>query len=505
MTVHWVGTPDAGVVKYGGSPDRLIVTAQGQRFQFLDTQHEKRNYTMHIATMKGLLPNTDYFYSVQAANGARSQTFRFRSNSDAFALQTRGPMTYAVYGDMGDFNAQSLPSLKKAANARALDMVLHVGDFAYDMDSDNGRNGDAFMRDIQELAATVPYMVSHGNHENTQNFNHYTQRFRNMPSNSGTIRMPEFGEVPNNWWYSWDHGLVHFVTISTEVYFFHPELVARQWRWLDADLRRVDRRRTPWLIVNGHRPLYCSCDGDCIEAATTNRMGLKGRFGRFEYGLEQLFFKRGGDLYIAGHEHDYERVYDIAPHFNKSYHLYSGRATQSTVDPPATTYIVTGSAGCVEEHEPFTIPQMSRSASRLNTYGWSRMVVENASHIFWQQIQTDSGGWEKVADETWIVQHSHGPFAAHPRRQAVAVEERGSDPGAATARLAARGSADLRSLAQCCHRHGHGGSLVCSDKDFESDLRAMGHWQASKKQSSRPQEQASKKQSSRPQEAMDTV
>merc|ERR1712217_255474 len=93
--------------------------------------------------------------------------------------------------------------------------------------------------------------------------------------------------------------------------------------------------------------------------------------------------------------------------------------TQSTLDPPATTYIVTGSAGNIEDHEPFTRPAPKRSAKRLNTYGWSKMVVHNATHLLWQQIQTDSGApastWGKVMDETWIVQNHHGPFAQHPR------------------------------------------------------------------------------------------
>lgn len=45
------------------------------------------------------------------------------------------------------------------------DAVIHVGDFAYDMDSQNSLVGDAFMNQIQSLAGYVPYMVCPGNHE----------------------------------------------------------------------------------------------------------------------------------------------------------------------------------------------------------------------------------------------------------------------------------------------------------------------------------------------------
>lgn len=39
------------------------------------------------------------------------------------------------------------------------------GDFAYDMDQDNARIGDEFMRLIEPVAASLPYMTCPGNHE----------------------------------------------------------------------------------------------------------------------------------------------------------------------------------------------------------------------------------------------------------------------------------------------------------------------------------------------------
>ena len=59
------------------------------------------------------------------------------------------------------------------------DMFLHVGDFAYDFDGDAGRVGDQFMRNIEQVAARVPYMVSHGNHEGGDNLAHYIERTYN--------------------------------------------------------------------------------------------------------------------------------------------------------------------------------------------------------------------------------------------------------------------------------------------------------------------------------------
>lgn len=41
----------------------------------------------------------------------------------------------AVYGDMGNENAQSLTRLQEETQRGLYDAILHVGDFAYDMDS----------------------------------------------------------------------------------------------------------------------------------------------------------------------------------------------------------------------------------------------------------------------------------------------------------------------------------------------------------------------------------
>ena len=39
----------------------------------------------------------------------------------------------AIFGDMGNVNAVSLPYLQAESQSGMYDMILHVGDFAYDM------------------------------------------------------------------------------------------------------------------------------------------------------------------------------------------------------------------------------------------------------------------------------------------------------------------------------------------------------------------------------------
>ena len=96
------------------------------------------------------------------------------------------------------------------------------GDFAYNFDSDGGYLGDQFMRNIEQVAARVPYMVTHGNHEDSDaNLAHYVERFRNMPSNAVPPTFAtQAGVCPvNNMYFSWDAGLVHYISLSTEFWF----------------------------------------------------------------------------------------------------------------------------------------------------------------------------------------------------------------------------------------------------------------------------------------------
>ena len=67
-------------------------------------------------------------------------------------------------------------------------------------------------------------------------------------------------------------------------------------------------------------------------------------------------------------------------------------------------------------HEPFTKPQPPRSAFRSNTFGYSKLWIHNATHVRWQQIVTDPtffgpDQYGMVVDDTWVIQHHHGPFS----------------------------------------------------------------------------------------------
>ena len=189
--------------------------------------------------------------------------------------------------------------------------------------------------------------------------------------------------------------------MSTEIYFgvtgAHGSKgvdVESQFNWMAADLKKANanRKNVPWLVVHGHRAIYCSCDGDCDASAGELREGVKQKDGSLKYGLEELFMQQGVDFFFNGHEHNYER----------NWPTYRNKTEQSNVDPKAPIYIVTGAAGCRELHEPFSRKQPARSAFRSNNFGYSRFIIHNSSHVHWQQVIMDP--MAPKSGKPWFVQ-----------------------------------------------------------------------------------------------------
>lgn len=147
----------ASVVSLGTSPGALTQSFTGSSHKFTDVAN---NQWIHTVSVDGLQPGTTYYYSVGDGQGNSSSVYSFVTQPEVWDR----PPVLAIFGDMGvDVNAQkTLPLLYKEAAARSIDVVLHIGDAAYDMDSSNGQNGDLFLRSMTPVAANVPYHFTVG-------------------------------------------------------------------------------------------------------------------------------------------------------------------------------------------------------------------------------------------------------------------------------------------------------------------------------------------------------
>lgn len=395
MMITWVtfDPTNTSTVEFGFP--KLNRRVSGNFTKFVDGGANKRVLYIHRVLLTQLMPDTEYLYHCGSTDGWSAMYYFTTMKSG-----TNWSPRFAVYGDMGNVNAQSLPRLQEEIQGNMYDAVLHVGDLAYDMDSDDAKVGDEFMRQIETIAAYVPYMTCVGNHENAYNFSNYVNRF-SMLNKEGNI---------NNHMFSFDIGPAHIIAFSTEFYFFVQYgwlQIVRQYEWLENDLKIANlpenRAQRPWIITMGHRPMYCSTDDtdDCTHKESIIRKGIPILKA---FGLEDLFYNYGVDLEIWAHEHVYERMWPV---YDRK--VYNGSYDFPYTNPKAPVHIITGSAGCQERHDPFVKNPAPWSAIRNADYGYTRMTVLNKTHLYLEQVSDDKGG--AVIDKMMLIKDKHGPEA----------------------------------------------------------------------------------------------
>lgn len=369
MNVVWISsqTSTKPTVWYGtssaSSPSGYNMSAFGTSWTYTDGGWHGMIYG---ANMVSLRANTTYYYRVGDEITGVSDEFKFTTydGSSTFRL--------FVVGDMGvvaPYGYKTIANMVEQFQAGAFDFVLHNGDESYS----NGYQAiwDEFLRLIEPVAANSPYMVSVGNHELPYNFSSFKNRFVMPGASSGSN---------TNMFYSWNYGPVHFLAYNAESPYNFAIISQEQIEWIQKDLSRANSERDvrPWIIVYGHRPLYCTnIDFDCTGSAAYIRSQL-----------ESIFYENGVDLIFGAHMHNYERVHPV---YNSSV-VSAGITTTtpwggiSTVynTPGAPPHIINGAAGNREGIDTaFLNPSPAWSANHFCEFGFGHLTITPAT-LTWE-------------------------------------------------------------------------------------------------------------------------
>ncbi len=404
VVVSWA-TPSATNTSeclFGTDEKSLDQTATGIQKSYLEGAK-----VHHHVELANLQPGTTYYYKCgDAATGYSAVLSTVLKHPGTAGFKV------SVFGDWGFGKNGHAVSTRRALDQLHpdVDFIWHLGDIGYaddaflhDPASFQYENVyDGYLEWISNMTSAKPYMVAVGNHESEchspaclaethkreglSNFSAYNARFQ-MPfaASNGT----------SNMWYSFNHGLAHFVTIDTETDFpdapeadkgdsgvipaGHFGADGEYLAWLEADLARADANRAtrPWIFAGGHRPLYSG-----------------GTNGALQKAVEELFKKYKVDVYFSGHEHSYTRCLPT----------YQGQvASQGYDSPNATAYVVVGGAGCDEMKTDGDATVDAGDSPWVVThdahYGTGILEVANASAIKWSYIMSDD---LSVKDEFWL-------------------------------------------------------------------------------------------------------
>ena len=193
--------------------------------------------------------------------------------------RTSGTLRWLALADSGsgDSNQRAVGAQMAAVHRqRPVDLVVLGGDNIYPS-GDMALIEATFRRPYAELlAAGVPFHAVLGNHD-----------IRTANGNP-QVAYPPFGMAGR--FYNLRRGPVEFLMLDTNV--------NADWQRQLAWLRTVLARSTaPWKVVVGHHPIYSS--------------GLYGNDPVLQAKFAALMQKHGVQLYINGHEHNYERSVPI--------------------------------------------------------------------------------------------------------------------------------------------------------------------------------------------------
>ncbi|XP_024013759.1 purple acid phosphatase 21 [Eutrema salsugineum] len=345
----------ASMVEYGKHPKVYDRKTAGEFTSYRHFFYSSGK--IHHVKIGPLQPNTIYYYRC----GGHGEEFSFKTPPSTF------PIEFAVAGDLGqsDWTVRTLAQINK----RNFDVFLLPGDLSY-ADSHQPL-WDSFGRLMETLASTRPWMVTEGNHE-IESYPIVEEHISFKAYNARWL-MPHVESLSHsNLYYSFDTAGVHTVMLGS---YTHFDSRSDQYRWLQADLKKVDRKTTPWLVVVMHTPWY-----------STNK-AHEGEGESMRKAMERLFFLSHVDIVFAGHIHTYERFRPV----------YKNKANQC-----GPMYITIGDGGNREGLAySFYKPRSRLSAFRESSFGHGRLRIINEKRAHWSWHRNQDN-FSVIADQVWF-------------------------------------------------------------------------------------------------------
>ena len=176
--------------------------------------------------------------------------------------------------DISDAGQKTLKDLE-ALDSDKYDFLLHIGDFAYDIEDNNGEKGDKFFEKMSKTFSTrIPYMITAGNHETELDSDNGNLLFYRFNMTGFPVALQNDPTFPPNSAYTFKAKNAFFVHVNFDLLFknYTIEREAKLLSWLDSelDLARKSWSHVDWVIFYAHRPFYCTDMREEVDDCKTN-------------------------------------------------------------------------------------------------------------------------------------------------------------------------------------------------------------------------------------------
>ncbi|MGP3948273.1 purple acid phosphatase family protein [Streptomyces sp. 7N604] len=368
-------------------------------------------YYLHAA-LDGLRPGTMYYYGVghdgfDPAEASRLSTIGSFRTAPAGAEK----FVFTAFGDQGvSYDALGNDQLILGQNPS---FHLHAGDICYADSSGHGEESDTydarvwdqFLAQTESVAASVPWMVTTGNHDmeawySPNGYGGQSARW-SLPENG-----PDAAQAPGV--YSFTYGNVGVVAldandVSYEIPANQGYTNGKQTAWLDKRLRAL--RADPgidFIVVFFHH---------CAYSTSTHASD-----GGVRDAWVGLFEKHQVDLVINGHNHVYERTDAI-----KGGEVGNPVPIGTTTDPKrdGIVYVTAGGAG--KDLYSFGVGVKDSYEGHVHdhdhilTFHWTKPRLPDPDTVEWSRVRYTGFSFLAVEAEP----------GAQPKLKVTALAENG--------------------------------------------------------------------------------
>ena len=299
------------------------------------------NRWIHDANMTDLMPNTRYYYRVGSDEGWSTE------RSFVSGLDTEfESFNFVAYGDTrsGASDRQKvLNAINWEVDNNDVRFVLHDGDIVDDANS-IGEWNDWF-GDSETVASKVPVMAIEGNHDDLGGI--CAVQFYN-PHNGPVQGDAGYEDTDYSYWFTYGNVLV--INLGWE--FNYADIDSEDYDWLRSVFDMADIMKASgyihWTVMQWHSPPYNSGLDHKEDMEKRNI-------------ICPLIEERGVDAVFNGHEHIYERSYQVTSPEGNIVNAQSTITQDVNDDIPGTIYFVAGGGGaprvpliCVMSQKPYS-------------------------------------------------------------------------------------------------------------------------------------------------------
>jgi acid phosphatase type 7 len=320
ITIKWLtSAPNTSRVKYGANENALK-----------NTVSDKKSTADHEIRITGLKPDTKYYYSIGSRNSILKGSYR-NYFTTAPPVNTTRKIRIGVFGDPGTGSIMQKNSrdnyLKLKGNYNNAEMVIMLGDNAYDAGTENEHNAHFFNIYNNNIFDNHVVFPVPGNHEYandaTRAADHNIPYFHifTVPAHAESGGLAS--GTPH--YYSYNYGNIHFIMLDSYGIdggsrLYEDTANGPQAVWLKADLA-ANAGKHKWTIACLHHPPYTN--GSHTSDNETDLIQIRRK-------ITPILERFGVDVVLAGHSHVYERSFLIKDHIGFSESFNKGTAPGGT-------------------------------------------------------------------------------------------------------------------------------------------------------------------------------